>query len=116
MKKNIDKITDLHNLVERVLKNAAHHAQDVQQVIPEITGCLIAYCKDIVTKYDKADDAYGNVVWFTSNGRQFCISYNHDTKNIEIKRNSQKGKVIGEINNSTNVGHLFTQLYIGARG
>ena len=99
--KKIDNITDLKTLVVDALRKAAHHAQEVEQIIPTVLGCILCYGDDISTKYNNADEAYGNVVWFKMNNKQFCLAYSHKTKNIELRNRTQKGEAIYSFNNST---------------
>ena len=41
-----------------------------------------------------------NVLWFKVDGNRYAISYNHDTKEIEIRQGSTQGAVMGSFSNS----------------
>ena len=101
MAREVEKVDRLRDYLGLVLARADHHAQGVSDVALAIAGGVIWTKDDTPIRVLDRDGDMKNVLWFRVAGRRYAFSYNHDTGEIELRKNSLQGKVIASFSNET---------------
>ena len=101
MSVNIQTIEDLKNYLEGAFGRAEDHAGNVSEVVICLAGCVCMYADPSTLKARTYAGSIANMVWFVADMSQqkYCMSYDHEEKNIKIRLNSMKGEVIASISN-----------------
>lgn len=97
------KVTDidvLRNYLRDVMDRADHHAQDVNEVSLSIAGGVVWKKDNDPLEVMVRDGNMKNVIWFKVNQKRYALSYNHDTGEIELRKNSTHGQVIASFSNT----------------
>lgn len=93
----------LRDYLRGVMSRADHHAQDVNEVALSVAGGVVWRKDDDpleVMSSRTREGGMANVIWFKVSQRRYALSYNHETGEIELRKNSIKGSVIASFSNS----------------
>ena len=63
-----------------------HHAGKVRSTTVIIAGIVAAHATPGSVQVRTVGEKSVNVIWFKAAGGDFCLSYNHDSEDIEIRR------------------------------
>jgi hypothetical protein len=99
----VSEVEQLREYVRGVLGAAQHHAGNVDEIILAIAGAIIARKDDTPLQVRAGrTQEMGRAITFTSNrGNTYALSYNHTTKQIDMKQNNSHGPVIHSFDNAT---------------
>lgn len=105
MAKNID-IFDIRDYFSGVAERAEHHANSVTNTIYFLLGVVLQFSTgNIIVRTYKGETT--NVVWFYVNERRYCLVYNHDKKQIELRNNSHRGECLYEYDDSVSLDFII---------
>lgn len=111
MTEQITMLNVLKTYLEGVMSRAGHHANEVNQIVLSLIGGII--WKHDSCNVQTRNGEMKNILWFVVNNQRYAMKYNHENKNIELRKNSINGQLL-EIfdNNSTNdnVKRIFENL------
>lgn len=99
----VNTVDVLQKYFSGVAKRANHHAPFVNDIIYTLLG-IVVLKKDAGTDIEvrgSHEDETGNILWVTINGTRHAIRYEHDTGEIEFRRDTYNGPVELTINNTT---------------
>jgi len=93
----------LHLYINGVINRANCHAQNVDVVALLLVGCIIWRAKPGSFEVRQASGGMGNMLWFTSKttGRRYCVAYNHNTEQIELRDRNMTGQALHVFCNAT---------------
>jgi hypothetical protein len=102
-------VADLHAYAQGVMSRAAHHAGNVDEIALAPLGAIVWRADPHSIKH------LANVLWWVSGvtGQRYACSYNHQTKEIEIRLGSTHGAALYSFSNTTpiaQVGQVFATL------
>jgi len=100
MPKEVTEIDVLRNYLRGVMDRADHHAQDVNEVALSVAGGIIWRKDDQPLEVLVREGEMKNVLWFKINGKKYALSYNHDTREIELRDDTTRGKVVASFSNT----------------
>ena len=82
--------------------NAEHHAQGVDEVVLTIDGAVL-WRKDANRELEvlERDGRMANVLWVWIAGARYALTYNHQQRAVEIRRNNLRGEPLATFDNST---------------
>ena len=104
MAKNID-IYDIGEYFRGVVERAEHHAKPTTNTVYFLLGAVLQFSKgNIIVRTYKGETT--NVVWFYVNERRYCLVYNHDKKQIELRNNSHIGECLYEYDDSVSLDYI----------
>ena len=104
---SIDSINQLKTHLEGVMERSDHHAQNVYKSVPVLVGLIIWKANSIEARTHTGKNA--NMIWFTTEKqRRYAIVFNHIEYKIEIRENSQQGRALLYIDNSTSFTELLS--------
>lgn len=105
MAKQVSNLESLKDYFSGVMGRADHHANDVNEIILALVGCVIwkSEGKFRVREYDGVP---ANMLWMDVNNTQYCFSYNHLEGWIEIHKESAKGVLLKTFTNTTTLSEL----------
>jgi Integron cassette protein VCH_CASS1 chain len=104
----INEIEVLRDYLAGVAKSANHHAKNVAEVAPAIAGHIVSNAENDSVKVLTRKGKMGNVLWSKIRGNKYAFSYDHDSKTIQIRKNTLRGAVMHSIDNSTTHAGLIT--------
>lgn len=108
MPRHVKDIDVLSNYLKGVMDRADHHAQDVNEVILSIAGGVVWRKDDDPLKVRTREGRMTNVLWFKVNRKQYALSYNHDTGEIEFRQDNIQGAVLASFSNRTTNAEIRT--------
>ncbi|WP_196615814.1 hypothetical protein [Citrobacter braakii] len=93
----------LHRYAQGVMERSEHHAQNVGVVALTLLGGVIWKAVPGSIEIRTYNGNLANMVWWKSESSQknYAISYNHETLEIELRDESVKGDVLFSLSNST---------------
>lgn len=93
----------LHRYAQGVMERSGHHAQNVGVVALTLIGGVIWKAVPGSLEIRTYSGNLANMVWWKSESSQknYAISYNHETFEIEIREGSVKGIVLFSLSNNT---------------
>lgn len=106
----VNTVDILQKYFSAVVKRADHHAPFVNNIIYSLLG-IIVLKKDVGADIEvrgSHEDETGNILWVTINGNRHAIRYEHQTGEIEIRRDTYNGPVELTINNNTTTQDILT--------
>jgi len=113
MPQQVTDIDVLRDYIQGVMGKADHHALNVNEVALAIAGGVVWRKDDEPIEVMVREGEMKNVLWFKVDGNRYALSYNHTTNEIEIRRGSTQGAVMGSFSNSTTnnqIRQLFESL------
>ena len=100
--KDVDALQDY---LRGVMDRAKHHAGNVDEIALTIAGAVI-WCKDGDIKVKEYKGQMKNALWFRINDQPYALSYNHKNDQIEVRKGSTHGDVLGSFDNSNTTGDV----------
>src|SRR3712207_5175691 len=97
-------VTDIETLkayINGVMKRADHHAGDVNEIALVLAGVIVWRKDDEPIKINARDGEMKNVLWVRINNTKYAFSYNHHTREIELRQASLKGSMLHTCSNHT---------------
>lgn len=101
MPQQVTDVERLQEYVNGVIGRADHHAKSVNEIIYALVGAIVCYKDADPIKVLTQDGEMKNALWMTINRRKYALSFNHLSKEIELRSGTLKGKVIHSFSNST---------------
>lgn len=101
MPKQVEDVELLQEYVNGVIGRADHHAKNVNEIIYSLVGAIVAYKDKDPLKVLTQDGEMKNALWVTINRKKYALSFNHVSKEIELRSGTLKGEVIHSFSNST---------------
>ena len=92
MPKTVTDVDVLQDYIRGVMDRAEHHADNVDEITLAIAGAVI-WRKDGDIQVYEREGQMANALWVDINGQRYALSYNHDARKIEIRRDSMRGDV-----------------------
>jgi hypothetical protein len=82
------------------MQRAAHHAKQVYEIIPTIAAHVLSRNDGqlIVRTYK---GGLANMLFFWVNGQRYCLAYNHNTGEIEVRNRTTRGASQASFTNAT---------------
>jgi integron cassette protein len=106
----VSEVEKLREYLRGVLGAAQHHANNVDQIVLALAGAVIAR-KDnspLQVRAGKTKEM-GNALTFTSaRGNTYALSYNHSTRQIDLKQGNSHGPVTHSFDNLTPIAQVAT--------
>lgn len=93
----------IDNYIQTVIRQAAHHAPNVDQMILPLSNAVRAQLNlqvDRVEVYER-NGQIARTCWVTVSGNRYAFSYNYGASVIELRRGGIQGSVIFQFDNST---------------
>jgi len=104
MAKKINNLEEFKEYLQGVMRRAKCHAPDVTNVILPLAGWLLSQSHVILIREYNGNPA--NMLWFWIGEKRYCFYYNHSNWTIELRRDSYKGDIIKEFNNTTPIEEI----------
>ena len=105
MPKPITDVDELQKYIRGVMGRAKHHAGNVDEIVLAIVGAVILH-KDGDIEVFESQGQMKNVLWTHIDGQRYALSYKHELGQIEVRKNSTQGDVLGSFDNSNTVGDV----------
>ncbi len=105
MPKTVTDVNELQKHIRGVMDRAKHHAGNVDEIVLAIVGAVILH-KDGDLEVFESKGQMKNVLWTHINGQRYALSYNHDPGQIEVRKDSTHGDVLGSFDNSNTPGDV----------
>ena len=105
MPKTVTDVDVLQDYIRGVMDRAEHHADNVDEIMFAIAGAVIWRKNGDIQVYER-DGRMTNALWVDINGQRYALSYNHDARKIEIRKDSMRGDVLGSFDNSNTTGDV----------
>lgn len=105
MAKHVSNLEDLKVYFNGVMERADHHANEVNEIILALVGCVM-WKLDGNLRIREYDGAPANMLWMDIKDTRYCFNYNHLEGYIEIRKESAKGVVLKTFTNTTTLGEL----------
>ena len=105
MPKTVTDVDVLQDYIRGVMDRAEHHADKVDEITLAIAGAVI-WRKDGDIQVYEREGQMANALWVDINGQRYALSYNHDARKIEIRRDSMRGDVLDSFDNSNSPGDV----------
>lgn len=102
----------LHRYAEGVMERSNHHAKNVGAAALTLLGGVIWKALPGSIEIRTYNGSLANIVWWKSEStlKNYAISYNHDSCEIEMRDGSVKGAVLFSISNKTTPEKILSQL------
>lgn len=104
----VSEVEKLREYLRGVLGAAQHHAGNVDEIILAIAGAVIVR-KDnspLQVRSGRANEM-GRALSFTSTrGNTYALSYNHTSKQVDLKQDNSHGALLRSFDNSTPIAVL----------
>ena len=113
MPQQVTDIEVLKNYLRGVMDRADHHAQNVNEIALAVAGGVIWRKDDEPIEVMVREGEMKNVLWLRVDGNRYALSYNHDTREIELRQGTTQGNVIGSFSNrmtNNEVRQIFASL------
>lgn len=108
----IESVSLMKRYFTGVMERANHHANQVDEVILALMGCIIWRAAEVEVRTYR--DRTANMLWMTTDkGDTYSFIYNHNTGNIECHEGNMNGTLLKEFNNVNSLSDLksfFTSL------
>ena len=104
MPKKVTDIDALRDYIHGVMDRAKHHAGNVDEIALAIAGAVIWRTDGDIKVYEYKGQVK-NALWTHINGQKYVLSYNHAGQ-IEVRRDSLRGGVLGSFDNSNTAGDV----------
>lgn len=108
----LDTVDRLQKYFSGVVGRSDHHAPQVKQIIYGLLG-IIVLKKDHGTEIEVRgthEDETGNILWVMINGVRYAFRYEHETGEIEIRKNTYNGPILLAVKNSTTIPDILDVL------
>ena len=105
MPKTVTAVDVLQDYIRGVMDRAEHHADKVDEITLAIAGAVI-WRKDGDIQVYEREGQMTNALWVDINGQRYALSYNHDARKIEIRKNSMRGNVLDSFDNLNTAGDV----------
>ena len=105
MSRTVTDVDVLQDYIRGVMDRAKHHAGEVHEIVLAIAGAVI-WCNDGDIKVLEQEGQMKNALWTRINGQRYALSYNHDAGQIEVRKDSLRGDVLGSFDNSNTAGDV----------
>ncbi|MCL2715205.1 MAG: hypothetical protein FWD68_11625 [Alphaproteobacteria bacterium] len=91
-----------------MMRRAAHHARNVEAVIPALRGFVEQFGENIKPLVRNGDPK--NTSWFDSKatGKHYAWRYDHALNQIELRENTTRGRIVAFFDNSTSNTDILT--------
>ena len=106
MSKKITEIDEFQKYLKGVLNRANHHAQDVDKIILSLAGAIVWAKDSVPIEVLVQGGKTGNVLWIYIHNIKYAFSYNHESNEIEMRKDSTQGKTIFTFSNKTEVSDI----------
>ncbi|MBJ8805533.1 hypothetical protein I5380_07445 [Citrobacter koseri] len=102
----------LHRYAQGVMERSEHHAKNVGVVALTLIGGVIWKAVPGSIEIRTYNGNLANVVWWKSEdtNKNYAISYNHETLEIEMRDESVKGNVLFSLSNRTSPEDVLKML------
>jgi hypothetical protein len=102
MPRNVVTVAELQTYLNGVSGRAAHHAPNVNEVILSLAGAVVMF-KDPDSQLEARTyrGALANLLFVNINSTTYVLRYNHEQQSVEIRRGSNRGRVVGSFTNAT---------------
>jgi hypothetical protein len=97
---SIQSIDELQTYLKGVLGRADHHADNVEGIALSLMGAVIWVSSGKIEVRTYGNQT-ANQLWFEVNKKRYALTYNHSILSIELRKDTSKGDVIANFNNST---------------
>jgi hypothetical protein len=99
----VSDIEKLREYIRGVLGAAQHHANNVDEIVLALAGAIIARKDDSPLQVRAGwTQEMGKAMAFTSaKGNTYTLSYNHKTKQVDLKEKNSQGVVLHSFDNAT---------------
>ena len=96
----------LRDYLDGVVGRADHHAQDVNEIALAIAGAIIWRKDDNPLEVMTREGEMKNIIWVRIANQRYALAYNHDSREIELREKSSRGRVVGHFSNATPVSDI----------
>jgi hypothetical protein len=109
MTRNITTVDVFQTYLKAVREKAGHHAQTVEACLMALAGA-VALFKDAGSdlKVLERDGDMKNVLWVNINGQRYAFVYNHNTMQIEVRKDSMRGTSIAAFDDKMSLLDIYT--------
>ena len=99
----VNEVSKLQTYLRKVIANAKHHANNVDQIILALAGAIVSR-KDSDTSLEVwGAQKMGNALTVSIKGARYAFSYNHHDGCIDMKVGSYQGPVVHKFTNATSL-------------
>lgn len=104
----------LHRYAQGVMERSNHHAKNVGVIALTLIGGVIWKSAPGSIEIRTYSGNLANVVWWRSesSNKNYAISYNHESLEIEIREDSVKGDVLHSMSNETKPDQVLAWLSV----
>jgi len=97
----VNDVQKLKEYLSGVMNNAEHHGQTVDTICLALFGAILwrKDSEDMVAL--EREGEMKNVIWVKIGGNKYAFSYNHDTKQIDMRERTTQGRIVHSFSNST---------------
>jgi hypothetical protein len=97
--KKIETIQQFQDYLGAVFGRIEHHAGRVRSTVIVLAGMVAAHADPETVAVRTYAGATKNVIWFaTKNGKEYCLSYNHDEECVDVRAGGLQGQAVRQIN------------------
>ncbi len=106
MPQEVTDIDVLRDYLQGVVGRADDHAQTVNEVCLSIAGGVVWRKDNQPVEVMAIEGEMKNVLWFRVGGQRYALSYNHETREIQLRRGTTHGDVVASFSNATSNGEV----------
>ena len=101
----VETVASLQQYIQGVMGRAEHHANNVDEICLAIAGAIV-WRTDGDLKVRTHDGEMANVLWMQVGGSKYALSYNHDERAVEVRKDSIRGDVLASFTNESSIGDV----------
>jgi hypothetical protein len=101
-------VAELQTYLSGVSDRAADHAPNVTEVILALAGAVVMF-KDPDSELEARTyrGRLANLLFVYMNGVRYVFRHNHEEQSVEIRRGSNRGRVVGSFTNATSLREIL---------
>ena len=105
----VTEIEELRAYLNGVMNRADHHAGEVNEIALALTGAILwRKNDDEPIKVMVREGKTTNVLWVRIGNNRYAFSYNHDKRQIEMRKDSIQGSILHTFTNATPLSSVRT--------
>ena len=103
---SVNDVDTLQGYIKGVLARADHHAGKVNEIALALVGAIVWKKDNLSIKVMEREGSTKNVLWVNINKNKYAFSYNHETQKIEMRKDTIRGTILNQFDNSTSLSNL----------
>lgn len=106
MPQEVTDVDVLRDYLRGVVDRADHHALNVSEICLSIAGGVVWRKDNEPLEVMAREGEMKNVLWFRVGGQRYALAYNHELREIQLRRGTTHGDVVASFSNATSNGEV----------